>query len=73
MICMLDMPVVKCATVCLHDLHDHHLMNPPVGRTQEIRVRLRRPRDPCSFYDYEHVLGTMLHELVHNVRGPHDK
>ena len=35
-------------------------------------MRLRRPRDEASFYDYDFVLGTMLHELAHNIRGPHD-
>lgn len=25
-----------------------------------------------SFFDFEHCLGTMLHELCHIVRGPHD-
>jgi len=37
-----------------------------------VRIRLRRASSKASFYSYEHVLGTMLHELVHNVRGPHD-
>ncbi len=35
-------------------------------------MRLRPARDPDSFLPYDNVLGTMLHELVHNVRGPHD-
>eukprot|EP00198_Chlamydomonas_reinhardtii_P010778 XP_001700115.1 predicted protein [Chlamydomonas reinhardtii] len=43
------------------------------GRTREVKVRLRPARDPDSFLPYESVLHTMLHELVHNVRGPHDK
>lgn len=43
------------------------------GRTQEIKIRLRRAGDDQSFYPYEHVIGTMLHELVHNMRGPHDR
>ncbi|GFR51103.1 hypothetical protein Agub_g13432, partial [Astrephomene gubernaculifera] len=43
------------------------------GRTREIKVRLRPARDPDSFLPYESLLGTMLHELVHNVRGPHDR
>ncbi|KAG2434866.1 hypothetical protein HXX76_007749 [Chlamydomonas incerta] len=43
------------------------------GRTREVKVRLRPARDPESFLPYESVLHTMLHELVHNVRGPHDK
>jgi hypothetical protein len=43
------------------------------GHTREVKVRLRPARDPESFLPYESVLHTMLHELVHNVRGPHDK
>ena len=38
---------------------------------QKICVRLRPPNAPDSFYPYEHVLGTLLHELVHIVHGPH--
>lgn len=36
-------------------------------------VRLRPASDMTSFLPYESILGTMLHELVHNVRGPHDR
>ncbi|KAG2424072.1 hypothetical protein HYH02_015228 [Chlamydomonas schloesseri] len=43
------------------------------GCTREVKVRLRPARDPDSFLPYESVLHTMLHELVHNVRAPHDK
>lgn len=42
------------------------------GTTSEIRVRLRPHHSPNSFYPYEDILGTMLHEITHNVRGPHD-
>ncbi|GFH17048.1 WLM domain-containing protein, partial [Haematococcus lacustris] len=42
------------------------------GRTREVRVRLRQARDRTLFYPFEHVLGTLLHELVHNVQGPHN-
>ena len=38
------------------------------GGTREIKVRLRPARDPSSFYPYESLLGTMLHELTHNIR-----
>ncbi|KAJ2896302.1 hypothetical protein IWW38_002066 [Coemansia aciculifera] len=44
-----------------------------VNRGQEIRIRLRPSHDPSQFLIYEDLLGTMLHELVHIVRGPHDK
>ena len=42
------------------------------GRTLEIRLRLREPHDEARFLAYDCVLGTMLHELAHNIRGPHD-
>jgi WLM domain len=42
------------------------------GKTSEIRLRLRPQHSPDSFLPYEDVLGTMLHEITHNVRGPHD-
>eukprot|EP00200_Dunaliella_tertiolecta_P012333 CAMPEP_0202389862 /NCGR_PEP_ID=MMETSP1127-20130417/85378_1 /ASSEMBLY_ACC=CAM_ASM_000462 /TAXON_ID=3047 /ORGANISM="Dunaliella tertiolecta, Strain CCMP1320" /LENGTH=370 /DNA_ID=CAMNT_0048991785 /DNA_START=94 /DNA_END=1203 /DNA_ORIENTATION=- len=42
------------------------------GQTKEIKIRLRSAYSKLSFLRYESVLGTMLHELVHNVRGPHD-
>ncbi|CAI5474425.1 unnamed protein product [Closterium sp. Yama58-4] len=43
-----------------------------VNRGREIRIRLRPAGKPDSFFPYEHVLGTMLHELTHIERGPHD-
>eukprot|EP00898_Chlorokybus_atmophyticus_P001455 jgi/Chlat1/230/Chrsp1S03043 len=39
---------------------------------QEVRIRLREPRSDGVFFPFEHILGTMLHELVHNAHGPHD-
>lgn len=43
-----------------------------IGGGREIRIRLRRHNNDNSFFSYEHVLGTMLHELTHNQCGPHD-
>jgi hypothetical protein len=43
------------------------------GRCREIKLRLRRHDSPLTFLPYESILGTMLHELSHNIRGPHDK
>ncbi|KAL0030955.1 hypothetical protein WJX79_003815 [Trebouxia sp. C0005] len=42
------------------------------GRTSEIKIRLRPHKSDSSFFPYEHLIGTMLHELVHNVQGPHN-
>lgn len=47
-------------------------MNGRRGTTTEIRIRLRYHHSPSSFYPYEDILGTMLHEITHNVQGPHD-
>ncbi|KAJ3193409.1 hypothetical protein HK101_004885 [Irineochytrium annulatum] len=49
-----------------------NLLGLNVNRGQEIRVRLRPHYDQDKFMDFESVLGTMLHELSHNIRGPHD-
>jgi len=38
-----------------------------------ISIRLRRSKDLNSFYHYEHIVGTLLHELVHIEHGPHNK
>ena len=42
------------------------------GKTSQIKIRLRPHGSDNVFLPYESLLGTMLHELVHNVRGPHD-
>jgi hypothetical protein len=41
-------------------------------RGQEVKIRLRPAGREGSFYDWNHVLGTMLHELCHNRIGPHN-
>ncbi|KAI3427631.1 uncharacterized protein J3R85_009314 [Psidium guajava] len=43
-----------------------------VGRGVHVKLRLRRPNRDDNFYPYDQVLDTMLHELCHNVHGPHD-
>jgi hypothetical protein len=35
-------------------------------------LRLRESGSGGSFLSYDFILGTMLHELVHNVHGPHN-
>ncbi|KAH8102380.1 WLM domain-containing protein [Cristinia sonorae] len=44
-----------------------------VNGGQKILVRLRPAAVPDTFYDEEDVVQTMLHELTHNVHGPHDE
>ncbi|THH33147.1 hypothetical protein EUX98_g1046 [Antrodiella citrinella] len=40
---------------------------------QKILLRLRPAVAPDTFYDEEDIVHTMLHELTHNVHGPHDE
>ncbi|KAF8240764.1 WLM-domain-containing protein [Tricholoma matsutake] len=44
-----------------------------VNQGEKICLRLRPPHAPDTFLDEEHVVQTMLHELTHNVHGPHDE
>ena len=43
-----------------------------VNRGAKIMLRLRDPFNEEVFLSREAVLGTMLHELTHNVYGPHN-
>ena len=43
-----------------------------VGKGIEVKLRLRRDGRDLDFIPYEEVLDTMLHELCHSERGPHD-
>ncbi|KAI0828912.1 WLM domain-containing protein [Trametes gibbosa] len=49
-----------------------NLLGLNINAGQKILVRLRPPHAPHTFYDEEDVIRTMLHELTHNVHGPHD-
>lgn len=44
-----------------------------VNRGSKICLRLRYPGDKTQFMPFEEVLDTFLHELSHNVHGPHDE
>ncbi|MBE3046482.1 hypothetical protein IMZ48_28925, partial [Candidatus Bathyarchaeota archaeon] len=43
-----------------------------MNRGSKICVRLRYAGDKTQFMPFESVLDTFLHELSHNVHGPHD-
>lgn len=43
-----------------------------VNKGQKILIRLRPPYAEHAFYPMSDLVGTMLHELAHNVHGPHD-
>ncbi|KAE8271922.1 hypothetical protein A4X09_0g390 [Tilletia walkeri] len=51
---------------------DKRLLGINVNGGQKICLRLRAPHNPEQIWDEHVVMGTMLHELTHNVRGPHD-
>ncbi|OAX42114.1 WLM-domain-containing protein [Rhizopogon vinicolor AM-OR11-026] len=40
---------------------------------EQILLRLRPPWAPDTFYEEDQVVRVMLHELTHNVHGPHDE
>lgn len=39
------------------------------GHTREVCLRLREAGREAEFLPYESILGTMLHELTHNIVG----
>ncbi|XP_022896124.1 DNA-dependent metalloprotease WSS1 isoform X2 [Olea europaea var. sylvestris] len=43
-----------------------------VGKGIHVKLRLRRPNRDDQFYPFNEILDTMLHELCHNVHGPHN-
>ncbi|KAK0505764.1 WLM domain-containing protein [Armillaria luteobubalina] len=49
-----------------------NLLGMNVNMGQKILLRLRPAYSPESFLDIEEVVQTMLHELTHNIHGPHD-
>lgn len=49
-----------------------NLLGMNVNMGQKILLRLRPAYSPDSFLDIDQVVQTMLHELTHNVHGPHD-
>lgn len=50
-----------------------NLLGMNVNGGQKILIRLRPHYDQSAFMQEEELLGTMLHELTHNVHGPHDE
>lgn len=52
---------------------DRSLLGMNVNRGQKIMLRLRDPQDEYRFLPWESLIGTMLHELTHNVFGQHDQ
>lgn len=51
---------------------DKRLLGMNVNGGTKILLRLRNPNDEFRFLPMESIMGTMLHELTHNLHGPHD-
>lgn len=51
---------------------ESNLLGLNTNRGQKINLRLRYPGDANQFLPLEEVVDTMLHELCHNVIGPHN-
>ncbi|KAI9298332.1 WLM-domain-containing protein [Neoconidiobolus thromboides FSU 785] len=49
------------------------LLGMNVNKTEVIYIRLREINDFKVFINYWDLLGTLLHELVHIIHGPHDQ
>ncbi|KAG8926304.1 hypothetical protein FRC02_008985 [Tulasnella sp. 418] len=49
------------------------LLGVNINGGQKICLRLRPHFDDSAFLQEHEVVGTMLHELTHNVHGPHDQ
>lgn len=54
------------------DFPNHGILGMNVNKGQTILIRLRQSGSKSNFFPYEHLLGTLCHELAHNVHGPHD-
>eukprot|EP00897_Mesotaenium_endlicherianum_P001197 jgi/Mesen1/11078/ME000099S10515 len=70
-------PIMRKRQWKVHLLSEFSPKNPGllglnVNGGQEVRIRLRRHGRDGDFFPYDHILGTLLHELTHNRHGPHD-
>ncbi|CEL53796.1 DNA damage response protein WSS1 OS=Saccharomyces cerevisiae (strain ATCC 204508 / S288c) GN=WSS1 PE=1 SV=1 [Rhizoctonia solani AG-1 IB] len=52
---------------------DERLLGLNINSGDKILIRVRPARSPGTFYPIEQLVRVMLHELTHNVHGPHDE
>ncbi|KAF9140404.1 hypothetical protein BG015_001671 [Linnemannia schmuckeri] len=57
----------------LAEFYTKGLLGMNTNRGWKIQLCLRYHNDENTFLPWEDILGTMLHELAHNIRGPHDQ
>lgn len=62
----------KVGTLCEMYPKNGNLLGLNVNKGQKILLRLRFASNPLLFLPLNDILGTMLHELTHNVYGAHD-
>ncbi|KAF7509522.1 hypothetical protein GJ744_007922 [Endocarpon pusillum] len=63
----------RVSVLCEFYPEQPNLLGLNINRGQKICLRLRYPGDERQFLPVEEVVDTMLHELCHNVHGPHDE
>lgn len=69
---LLHMNNFKVGTLCEMYPKNPNLLGLNVNRGQKILIRLRYHSNDKLFYPLGDIIGTMLHELTHNIYGPHD-
>lgn len=63
----------KVGTLCEMFPKDPRLLGLNVNRGQKILIRLRYHHNDKLFIPFTEIVGTFLHELTHNIHGPHDE
>lgn len=63
----------KVGTLCEMFPKNPNLLGLNVNHGQKILIRLRFHSNDRQFYPMCDIIGTFLHELSHNVHGPHDE
>ncbi|KAJ5565702.1 Zinc finger RanBP2-type [Penicillium sp. DV-2018c] len=63
----------RVGALCEFYPQQRNLLGLNVNMGQKICLRLRYPSDQRQFLPIEEVVDTMLHELAHNVIGPHNQ
>lgn len=63
---------LRVVTLCEFYPKDARLLGLNVNHGQKICIRLRPASNDKIFFPLTELLGTMLHELSHNIHGPHD-
>lgn len=56
----------------LAEFYPKGLLGININHGWKIQLCLRYHSDETRFLPWEEIIGTMLHELAHNIRGPHD-